>query len=115
MLRSIPLSNTWARNDGSLSNVFTSILAVIALATFTPSAQATIHTVKQDGTGDFTTIQAGINAANTGDTVLVWPGTYFENIDYNSKSITVASIYLTTQQDNYIDSTIIDGNMNGSC
>ena len=90
-------------------------VVVFFLVLFNFSAHATVHTVKQDGTGDYSTIQAGINAATTADTVLVWPGTYFENIDYNSKSITVASLYLTTQDDTYIHSTIIDGNMNGSC
>ena len=40
---------------------------------------------------DQPTIQAGINAARNGDTVLVAPGTYKENIDFKGKGITVTS------------------------
>jgi hypothetical protein len=90
-------------------------VVALILVLFFLASHASIYTVKQDGSGNFTTIQAGINAAASGDTVLVWPGTYFENIDYDSKCITVASLYLTTQNNNYIHSTIIDGNNNGSC
>jgi hypothetical protein len=79
------------------------------------TSKATILTVKQDGTGNYTTIQSAINAASTGDTVLVWPDIYYENINYNSKRITVASLNLTTGDPAYIHSTIIDGNNNGSC
>jgi hypothetical protein len=36
-------------------------------------------------------IQAGINVANNGDSVLVAPGTYTENINFMGKAITVKS------------------------
>ena len=60
------------------------------------------------------TIQLGITAATNTDTVLVQPGTYEENINYNGKLITVCSLFLTTQDTSYISSTIIDGNQSGS-
>jgi len=60
------------------------------------------------------TRQTGITAAVNTDTVLVQPGTYVENINYNGKLITVASLFLTTQDTTYISSTIINGNSNGT-
>ena len=63
---------------------------------------------------DQTTIQAAINVAVNGDTILVMPGTYVENISFNGKLITVGSLFLTTQDTTYISSTIIDGNSSGS-
>jgi parallel beta-helix repeat protein/predicted outer membrane repeat protein len=41
--------------------------------------------------GEKTTIQEAIDAAEDGDTVLVWPGNYFELIDFKGKAITVES------------------------
>lgn len=71
--------------------------------------------VKQDGSGDYTVIQTAIEAANDGDTVLVYPGTYMENIDYIGKSISVCSLEAVDGNSTYISQTIIDGNRNGSC
>ena len=71
--------------------------------------------IKQDGTGDFTTIQEGINVSVDSDTVLVYPGTYYENIIYSGKNIMVASLELITGNEVYIDSTIIDGQRLDSC
>ena len=76
---------------------------------------SSIIEIKQDGTGDYLTIQEGINASAYFDTVLVYPGTYYENIDYLGKRITVASLELTSGDENYITSTVINGNQTGSC
>jgi hypothetical protein len=59
---------------------------LLAFAAAITSQASVIHVP-----GDQPTIQAGINAAATGDSVLVDPGTYFENINFSGKAITVGS------------------------
>ncbi|MEA2026318.1 MAG: right-handed parallel beta-helix repeat-containing protein [Chloroflexota bacterium] len=55
-----------------------------------PNAGAgTTHTVNADGTADFSTIQAAVDATSDGDTVLVQPGTYTEAITID-KDITLS-------------------------
>jgi hypothetical protein len=75
---------------------------VAALLCLTASALGTTIRVPADQP----TIQAGINAATNGDTVLVSPGTYAENIDFLGKLITVKS-------SSGAKLTIIDGNQTG--
>ena len=65
-------------------------------------AQSTIHVP-----ADKTTIQAAIDAAVNGDTVLVAAGTYKERIDFKGKNITVTSESGAAQ-------TIIDGKNSGN-
>ncbi|UCE65292.1 MAG: hypothetical protein JSU85_10500, partial [Candidatus Zixiibacteriota bacterium] len=63
---------------------------------------------------DYPTIQQGIGASSEGDTVLVQPGTYIENINFNGHNIALGSLFLTTGDESYISSTIIDGDSSGA-
>ncbi len=90
-------------------------ILIIFTIVFYSFLYSTTYEIKQDGTGDFTNIQAGVDEAVDNDTVLVYPGTYFENIIIQEKSITLGSLTLTTGNQSYKYSTIIDGNQTNSC
>jgi len=62
---------------------------------------------------DQPTIQQGIAAASNEDTVLVSQGTYFENINFMGKAITVASQYIMDKDSIHIYNTIINGSQPG--
>lgn len=88
-------------------SVPTKLVLIVALtAILLSSASAHGQTIIQVPL-NLPTIQSAINAANNGDTVLVGPGTYVENINFNGKAITVTS-------SDGPSTTIIDGNHNGT-
>jgi hypothetical protein len=82
--------------------LFTMALAWVALALAPTPAAAKVINVPQDRP----TIQAAINAAKPGDTVLVSPGLYTETINFLGKRITVKS--KTGPKDTIIDGGQID-------
>jgi hypothetical protein len=59
--------------------------------------------------GDYSTIQAAINASSDGDTIVVSPATYFENINFRGKNVFLTSLYYLAADTSYISSTIING------
>lgn len=81
---------------------------------------AVSHAVVKTVPAQYSTIQAAINASANGDTVLVSPGTYFENINFRGKKIVLTSEYYVTQNTASIYATVINGSTpsqpdSGSC
>jgi len=83
----------------------TSILIIISLIILSIKADANIINVPSQ----YSTIQAAINASVNGDTVLVQPGTYMENLNFRGKKIVLTSIFYQNKNINAIRSTVING------
>jgi|WetSurMetagenome_2_1015567.scaffolds.fasta_scaffold889462_2 hypothetical protein len=62
---------------------------------------------------DYPTIQQAINAAADGDTIIVFPDIYYENINFREKNLILTSLYYQDADIAYINSTIIDGSTPG--
>jgi len=84
---------------------------VFLLSVELAAAQRTI-TVGMGAGYNYSTIQAAIDAATAGDTIVVYPATYTENIRFNGKSLVLRSTNPTSPS--IVAATIIDGNSSGS-
>jgi hypothetical protein len=93
------------RARGSRSRLFPAVaIAALLLAVAAP-LHSTSWFVKPDGSGDVPTIQAAIDAAANGDTILLDTGTFIgtgnKDLDTQGKAITIASL-------SGAESTVID-------
>jgi len=81
------------------------VIVLLAFLLVVIPCQAEIIYVDDDGPADFNNIQDAINYSWHGDTIIVRPGTYNENIYFNSRSITLTSE--NPNDPNIVDSTVI--------
>ena len=83
------------------------ILGLVLMLSF--SLYALTYTVGLDQSFDFQSIQSAIDNAVNGDSIIVHPGVYYENIDFTGKSLFLGSLFSLTADTTYISQTIIDG------
>jgi hypothetical protein len=72
---------------------------------------AITRTVDINGTGQYTAIQSAVTASSPGDTVLVYPGRYYENVSISISNLSLISLEYGTNNPTYTESTIIDGSL----
>jgi hypothetical protein len=90
------------------------VLLLFSLASGLAQAQ-TLHVP-----ADYPTIQSAVFAAQEGDTVLVSPGIYYENVQLQGRDIVLTSRFRIDQDAALIEQTVIDGSQpvhpdTGSC
>ena len=55
------------------------------------------------------TVNLVILSCNNGDTIILLPGIYYQQINTGTKSMVISSLFLLTQDTSYIGNTIVDG------
>ncbi len=64
---------------------------VLAVVVYPARSRAKVWTVNCNGGANFTKIQDAINASSNGDTILVTPCTYTQNLVFNGRAVTITS------------------------
>ncbi len=103
MLRVIRFLKARSANASAL---IAGLLLFLALSTAISGAQTTIR-VPQDQPS----IQAGLNAAANGDTVLVSPGSYTEQLSFHGKAV-ILTTGATSYSDPEVAATVINATLN---
>lgn len=96
--------------------MFTLLLVSMLTLTFKvqpAKAEPKTWTVDDDGPADFHTIQEAINAANTGDTILILAGIYYERITVNKSLNIIGGCATVTIIDAYGEKNEIGLNIKG--
>ena len=96
-----------------MKKITLTIFLLLCVTTFASASMRVVPT-------SYASIQSAINSCINGDTVLVMPGTYYENINFRGKKIVVTSMFYQNNAVSYISSTIINGSTpvypdTGSC
>lgn len=73
---------------------------------------AVTRIVDISGAGQYTSIQTAVTASSSGDSILVYPGRYMENVNISVNNIVIVSLEYSSNDPSYIASTIIDGGLN---
>jgi len=84
-------------------------LAALFVSLFSTASNGRTWYIKADGSGDAATIQAGIDASAPGDSILVAPGTYHENL-----SITATHNGICVLSEAGPDATIVIAKVSGT-
>jgi hypothetical protein len=74
--------------------------------------RAVTRIVDINGAGQYSSIQTAVTASSPGDSILVYPGRYMENVNISVNNIVIVSLEYSSNDPSYIASTIIDGGLN---
>lgn len=94
-----------SRPPGCQVGAFSAVFLLILLAS-SPSANATVWSVRADGSGDFDTIGAALATAAVADTVEVGPGTWHESLTRTGS--------IVLRSEGAPEATVLDGGMTSS-